>query len=84
MMEQKIEAASRVPNLLDASNEFHTIESDLGDVNALAFAIANSNSDFNIDPRAVRGLWLAINAVRERAASQRALFEKASTLTPIV
>lgn len=77
MMEQKIKACSRVPTLLEASDQFHAIETDLGEIAALTLAVASPSEGDNIDPRAVRALWIAINAVRAHAEAQRMAFDEA-------
>lgn len=80
MMEQKIEGRP-LPTMHTAASEMESVGGDLGDIAALLFEIANTSGDFEIDPRAVRGVMLAVERVRDRANATAEQFHGASTLT---
>lgn len=69
MMQTKIEAAQTLPTLRDAANEMEAIAGDLEDINALLFALANPNGDWEFNPRALHGVMLAIDQVKARASN---------------
>lgn len=80
MMQQKIEGRP-FPTMRTAADEMESVGGDIADIGALLFEIANVSGDFEIDPRAIRGVMLAVERVRDRAIATAAQFHEASTLT---
>jgi hypothetical protein len=67
MMHTKIDAAERLPTLFDAVIAMDEIAGDLGDINALMFALSHPSDDWEFDRRTLRAAWLAIEQVRATA-----------------